>query len=295
MSAMTVVALCHHSVQAAVGTRRGRRVLIRTLCRAELPPGCVINGLVADEPALRDTLADFWQAHRLPRRGVTLLLGGGAFDTRVLNLPHMPPAKITGVVRHELDLSSRAVDPIDDYMVLSHDPHSHTDRVLATRMERHFLDGCVQLARALGWRLRAIDLTMSGLIRLVRAEEAFRALTFLVLVFDGDELDAFLFEQGAFKYATRSRLLFQRGTPESAAEILQKLSGQLQTYQAERSPHTLTQVYFGGESARDMAICAPGVEALGLKAAPFPNSPLIRLPGGRPLADCLYTAGAWLD
>lgn len=295
MSAMTVVMLGHNTVQAAVGSRRGRQVLVQKLRRARLPLNCVRNGLITDETALRDALAKFWQANDLPVRRVTLLLSGGPFETRILTLPHMSPSKTAGVIRHELSLGGKAGDNIDDYMVLARNPHTHTDRVLATRMERCFLEEYIHLARAMGLHLFSIDLAMAGLIRLVRAQAMFRSLTFLVLMFDGDVLDTFLFEQGSYKGTTHSRLQFQRGSPESAAEILQKLSGQLQGYQAEHSPHALTHVYFGGRAARDMAVCAPGVEALGLQAAPFPNSPLVRLPDGWRLADCPFTAGAWMD
>ena len=54
----------------------------------------------------------------------------------------------------------------------------------------------------------------------------------------------------------------------------------------------LTDLYFGGAAAGDLAVCAAGAAALQLRCALFPPSPHVHLPAGWALADCLYTAGS---
>ena len=151
------------------------------------------------------------------------------------------------------------------------------------------------MARALGLGLVSIDLAAAGLIRLVRALPEHRQRTFLVLVPEGRFLSAFLFDRGLYRYAARSRLREPWGTPGCADEILQRVSGIVQFYQTEKSSHPLTHLYFGGGADRELAACAPGAAALGLQAQRFPDSPLVQLPEGWSLADCLYTAGALMD
>ena len=294
MPLTTVLFLCNRTVQAAVGRARGAQAEVQRLCQAELPDGCLINGLITDEALLSEALAEFWRAERLPTRHVALALGSGQFVSRLLELPHLPPARLRTVVSHELSTGSEAEDPLDDYMLLRSDPAANTDTVLATRVEKGFLDGYVALAAGLGLRLDSIDLALAGQIRLVRALPECGGRTFITLVFDGETLNAALYEQGRYKYATRSRLFHPRGSADGAAEILQKVSGLVQFHQAGKSPHPLTDVYFGGEAAGDLAACAPGLAALHLKAGLFPASPRVRLPKGWALADCQYTAGSLL-
>lgn len=295
MAAITVAAVCEGKVQAAVGRRRGRRVQIRQLGEAQLPEGCLTGSLQVDPAALQSALADFWQDQRLPVRRVALLLGGRPFVCRQLCLPHMRPGRLRGVLRHEMDTAGEIADPLDDYMLLDRDLRRGTDTVLATRVERGVIGDWAELARALGLGLVSIDLAAAGLIRLVRALPEHRQRTFLVLVPEGGFLSAFLFDRGLYRYAARSRLREPWGTPGCADEILQRVSGIVQFYQTEKSSHPFTHLYFGGGADRELAACAPGAAALGLQAQRFPDSPLVQLPEGWSLADCLYTAGALMD
>ena len=292
--ARMILYLGSRTVQAAVGVCRGGRVRVRRLCGAELPEGCLINGLIADEARLGEALAAFLRRERLPRRQAALVLGGGQFVSRLLRLPHLPPAQLRAVVSHELSAGSAAADPLDDYMLLDRDAARRTDTVLATRVEKSVLNPYIALAHTLGLRLCTIDLAQAGLIRLVRALPEHSRRTFILLVFEGETFSASLFENGQYKYATRGRLFHPRGSADGAAEILQKVSGLVQFHQAGKSPHPLTDVYFGGEAAGDLAACAPGLAALHLKAGLFPASPRVRLPKGWALADCQYTAGSLL-
>ena len=106
---------------------------------------------------------------------------------------------------------------------------------------------------------------------------------------------AFLLPGASSGSAPRPRWREPWGTPGCADEILQRVSGIVQFYQTEKSSHPLTHLYFGGGADRELAACAPGTAALGLQAQRFPDSPLVQLPEGWSLADCLYTAGALMD
>ena len=81
--ARMILYLGSRTVQAAVGVCRGGRVRVRRLCGAELPEGCLINGLIADEARLGEALAAFLRRERLPRRQAVLVLGGGQFVSRL--------------------------------------------------------------------------------------------------------------------------------------------------------------------------------------------------------------------
>ena len=129
-----------------------------------------------------------------------------------------------------------------------------TDTVLATRVEKSVLDPYIALANTLGLRLCTIDLAQG------RADSAGAGRcpstarrTFILLVFEGETFSASLFENGQYKYATRGRLFHPRGTAESAAEILQKVSGMAQFQKTGANAPALTDLYFGGAAAGDLA------------------------------------------
>ena len=184
-----------------------------------------------------------------------------------------------------------ATAPLDDYMLLSTDKKTKADTVLATRVESAVIETYINLAAACGLKLYSIDLALAGQIKLVRATPALADKSFVVLQFDGDSLIAGLYENGQYKYSTRSRLFNPRGTEASGTEIGQKLSGLVQFQTAAKSEHPIKAVYFGGSTAADMAACTPACRALQLEAALYPETPNVKLPEGVRLADIALAAG----
>ena len=88
--ARMILYLGSRTVQAAVGVCRGGRVRVRRLCGAELPEGCLINGLIADEARLGEALAAFFAA-----RAPAAAAGGAGFGRRAVCQPPFkaaPPA-----------------------------------------------------------------------------------------------------------------------------------------------------------------------------------------------------------
>lgn len=290
MASLTSLYLCNRTVYAAVGTPARGGAVLRTLCQAELPEGCLINGIVTNEAALTAGLKDFFAANALPARRVALVLNGTQFVHKVLTLPDLPEKKLRPIVTRELGVPPEG-QYLDDWMLLRRDARAHTQTVLATRVDKTVLDHYVALTKAAGLTLCGVDIGLACLIQLVRAIPALTDKTFVLLEFDGDNLYAVLFVQGQYSYSSRSRLFHPRGTQEAAAEIAQKLSGLLQFHLTNKSEHRITDVYFGGCSADELEQCRPGAEALGLAAALLPDSPAIRLPAGCALADAAFPAG----
>ena len=163
--------------------------------------------------------------------------------------------------------------------------------MLATRVESAVIENYIHLATACGLKLHSIDLALAGQIKLVGATPALAKQSFVVLQFDGDSLIAGLYEEGQYKYSTRSRLFNPRGTEASGAEIGQKLSGLIQFQTAAKSEHPITAVYFGGSTPADLAACAPACQTLRLDAAEYPETVNVKLPEGVKLADVALAAG----
>lgn len=292
MASMTSLYLCNRTVYAAVGSPARGGAALSVVCQAELPEGCLINGIITNEAALTAALKEFFSANALPAKRVALVLGGSQFQHKVLTLPDLPDKKLRSIVTKELGMGAGS-QTLDDWMLLRRDMKAHSQTVLATRVERSVIEGLLSLAKGAGLTLCCIDTGLSCLIKLVRAIPALAGRTFILLAFDGENLAALLFVQGQYSYSTRSRLFNTRGTPEAAAEIAQKLSGILQFHLTNKSDHRITDVYFAKCGAGELESCRPGAEALGLTVSMLPDAPGLRLPSGCCAADAVFAAGSF--
>ena len=292
MASMTSLYLCNRTVYAAVGSPARGGAALSVVCQAELPEGCLINGIITNEAALTAALKEFFSANALPAKRVALVLGGSQFQHKVLTLPDLPDKKLRSIVTKELGMGAGS-QTLDDWMLLRRDMKAHSQTVLATRVERSVIEGLLSAAKGAGLTLCCIDTGISCLIKLVRAIPALAGRTFILLAFDGENPAALLFVQGQYSYSTRSRLFNTRGTPEAAAEIAQKLSGILQFHLTNKSDHRITDVYFAKCGAGELESCRPGAEALGLTVSMLPDAPGLRLPSDCCAADAVFAAGSF--
>ena len=292
MPVLTSLYLCNRTVYAAVGVPAANGARVTAACQTELPEGCLINGIITNEGELTAALQGFFAANSLPTHRVALAAGGSQFNQRGLTLPGLNVKKRAAVLTRELSSGGADVTaPLDDYMLLSTDKKSKADTVLATRVESAVIENYIHLATACGLKLHSIDLALAGQIKLVGATPALAKQSFVVLQFEGDSLIAGLYEEGQYKYSTRSRLFNPRGTQASGTEIGQKLSGLIQFQTAAKSAHPITAGYFGGSTPADLAACTPACQALRLDAAEYPEPVNVKLPEGVKLADVALAAG----
>lgn len=292
MATFTSLYLCNQNVHAAVGSASRNRVQIQKVCHAELPEGCLINGVITNETALAQGLQAFFSANGLSGKKVALTLSSSQFLVRMMTLPAMPEKKLRVVIQREFASAGECAAPLDDYLPLSHSAAANTDTLLAIRIDKPMLDPYIALAQELGWTIHSIDVAQACEIKLVRFLPALREKTFLLLVFDGENLYSTLYDQGAYKHAIRSRLFNTRGTAESGAEITQKVSGLVQFHISSKGVSPITDVYFAGATDADLVVCTPGIEALQLQISPFPDAGgSIKMPQGCPLYDNVFTIG----
>ena len=229
MASLASLYLCSRTVYAAVGSPTAKGARITAAAAAQLPEGCLINGVITNEADLAEALKAFFARHKLPTGRVALIVGGSQFVHRVISLPAMSEKKRLAVLAHELSSGgAETTAPLDDYMLLARDAKTRADTVLATRVEQSVIAGYAALAKAAGFKLYSIDLGLAAPIKAVRTIPALQSETFVLLHFDDDTVSACLFVKGQYTYSTRSRLFNPRGSAESGAEIAQKLSGILQ-------------------------------------------------------------------
>lgn len=295
MATTTSLYLCNRTVYAAVGKPGAKKVRISAFCQADLPEGCMINGVITNEAALTAGLREFLQRNALPTRRVALILNGTQFQHKLLTLPSLNQKRMYRLISREMAAAgSETPDPLDDYMLLRH--QKNNDLVLATRVEKSTVDAFMALCQNLNLNVTSIDTGLACMIKLVERMPVLAGKTFIHLQFDGENMFALLFEKGAYRYSTRGRLFNRRGTPEFGAEMMQKLSGIVQFHAANKSENQITNVTFGGCSQQDLDCCRSGCEVLNLAASFLPECPgTVQLPAGCRLGDAAFLAGNLIE
>lgn len=290
MPVVTALYLTDQEVQAAAGSVGWRHADVRRVARAELPQGCVVNGMAEDPFALSRALKLFFSHNGLPAHRVRLVLDGSFFALRVLTLPTLAERKLGAVVARELCVGSHAVQPLTDYMVLRRDHRAHQTTVLAARVEKSVLDCYLALARDAELKLCGVDAAPAALARAAGMVEQLRGGDFLLAALEGEGLYAARFTAGLYQDGIGARLFNTRGTAASGAEIRQKLALLLQ-----RQPGPAPKVlYFCGAGQQELEMFGPACAGLGLRVAQLPQPGGMALPQGVRLCDAVHPLGGLL-
>lgn len=294
--ALTTVYLCNNHVHVAVGTPGAKQITLRQVLELQLEEGCLINGVITNDTALGAQLSTFWRANDLPIKDVALVIDSTQFLSKMVQVPAMAPKKQMEVAKNELAPMETRQDPVVDYMVLRTDKKTKTDTLLASSVERSFLQQYVAIFEKIGISLCSIDTALACYLKLMDFMPVFQEKTCILLIFDGDNLQAILLENGHYKYSSRSRLFNQHGTPEFGTEVTSQLSSTIQFQLSDKSGYTITDVFFCGCDEFDFTVCMDGCRTLRLEANMLPDDGNIILPNTNVrLGDCVYVAGNYIS
>jgi type IV pilus assembly protein PilM len=153
---------------AAVETSSGG-VAIERAARAQLAPGVVKEGEVADVDTLADVLRQLFAEHKLGRR-VRLGVSNQRIVMRTLDLPPLRDAKeIASAVRFQAQ--EHIPMPLEQAVLEHHSlgivetPDGPRTRVVLVAARRDMIDGLLAAIRGAGLRPEGIDLSAFAMIR----------------------------------------------------------------------------------------------------------------------------------
>lgn len=254
----TVIYLSNQDVKALVGTGAGGRASVERVCRAQAPEGVIINGVVADEDVFIEFLADFWEKNKLPRKGVTLLLGSAQAVTKLILAPKMNHRKMMEYLPREFASVERTTDPVYSYITIGQE--GAKSRILASMVDRSFLEPHVKRFQALGIRLESAAMATVAGIYALNYLSYLRDKTCMVQFLDGMSLLDVLYVDGKYYQFSRSRVFGQRGTPAFGVECARSISKQQQFLKTLQVESEMTHVYLGGEfSEEDYEVCRDSI------------------------------------
>lgn len=156
------IAAAHVSVNGSIVIQDGGR--------AELEPGVVRDGEVADSDALAEALRDLWREHKDLDKKVRIGVANARTVVRTLHLPPIDDAKqLATAIRFQA--ADEIPMPLEDAVLDHHTvgivdtPDGPRLRVVLVAARRDMIVDMLTAARAAGLKPAAIDLSAFGMVR----------------------------------------------------------------------------------------------------------------------------------
>ncbi len=126
-----------------------------------------------------------WQQHRLPTRGITLVLPDEAVATKTITAPSMPENKLEELVRHEMRPREDQLAAAD-YVPLGTDAEA-VSSCSALPAAKETMEEYLAMTDRLGLRLQSVTVTMAGRLKLLHAMQSMQGKTCIWLCFEGQQ------------------------------------------------------------------------------------------------------------
>ena len=163
------VAAAHVSVNGSIAIQDGGR--------AELEPGIVRDGEVADSEALAEALRTLWSEHKSLDKRVRIGVANARIVVRTMHLPPISDVKqLAGAVRFQAadEIPMPLEDAVLDFQSLGvvDTPAGARQKIVLVAARREMILDTLTAARAAGLKPMGIDLSAFGMVRALQSAGA---------------------------------------------------------------------------------------------------------------------------
>ena len=241
-----VVFLSNTNIQIASGSPASDGVKVSKLISSPLPEGAVLNGVVMDQEKLTEAIKLAWQANKLPKSEVTLIINSPQLRANRVDAPILADKKTTEYIERETKDSEygRFQNPVTGWYVVSKDAKVKTQRVVYETAEIDFVKKYVEIFANSGLKLKSIHNGVQLATEYFTKQAAGKTILYMIL--DGKSLVTIFFAEGEYYYDSTSRVFAQPGTPEFAREIYSSISSIRQFISAQHLNETVKDIMFSG-------------------------------------------------
>lgn len=256
------VYLGEDEIRTALG-RAGKKIEIHDCCRIRLEEGTLINDVVTEEEAVKAVLADIRERYGKYRRSVYLTMGGNQIITKVMQVPRLARRHMLELVKQELSdliLPSEENSYVYDYSVIRRKNRDNKGRtILCVAMKRKVVAEYENLFSECGLKLKAIDVAVGGVNRLVDFLPVFHEKTFILAVADGRNLMTSIYIDGVYTYTNRMRLVEERGRKGCTEEMEKVIRSVIHFCRVQKEEFELDFVCICGISEKEREFLIPGI------------------------------------
>lgn len=264
----TSICISNETLQAVTGTYTGRRINVKEYAAVPLPDGSVINGVITDEHRFGQALDELClKFHKNAFSNVRIVMASNQIYVKRMLVPPLSSKQMLEYVANAFTEVGNNEELLFDYTLLGkEDPATGTPALLCAA-QKSLIASYVSLFTARQISISCIDTMHTSQLKLIRLLPSTKTQSCIVLAFDGNNLSATLYIDGQFRFANRTRLFAERGTPEGFTEVERMVSSILQFNLSERSGATITNVYMTGLHENETPVIGRIETAFGLEAA----------------------------
>ena len=241
-----VVFLSNTNIQIASGSAASDGVRVSKLISSPLPEGAVLNGVVMNKETVIEAIKLAWQANKLPKSEVTLIINSPQLRANRVDAPILADKKTTEFIERETHDSEygRFQNPVTGWYVVGKDAKAKTQKVVYETAEIDFVNNYVDIFAQAGLKLKSIHNGVQLGTEYFTKQASGKTVLYMIL--DGKSLVTIFFAEGKYYYDSTSRVFGQPGTPEFAREIYASISSIRQFISAQHLTETVKDILFCG-------------------------------------------------
>ena len=260
----TVVYLANQQMQVVTGNLKNRKICVEQSFEAEAPEGSIINGIVMDTELFVDFMKEFWAAHKLPAKDVTLVVNSSKFTGKTIEMPELNEKKTYEFIAREFaDL--RKENCLYSYLPLGA-AKGKTKRLYAESIEPDFIKDYVEIFREIGVQLKSIVSGESSLIGFTAMTVGKAYQTFSLIIADSSILTTILWIDGSFYYFNSTRCFHEQETEEYATDVAKSVSQLIQFMQAHQIEQQMECIVIAGIDRENLPMYQNAVDQMGIPA-----------------------------
>jgi Tfp pilus assembly PilM family ATPase len=288
---VTTVYIGNDTLKVMTGQVSGNKIQVKKCVKIPMEEGLILNGVLLNAGVIQTKLEETFKSAQIPKKGIHLVIDGSSVSIKVLKVPLLPPKKMLGRLQSEftdMNLSGMVMD----YSIVTPKNEEGTATILASVVQREFIENYVKLFREAKLELECIDVSSNSIMKLCRKIKSVSDTTFSMMVLDNNILVQTLFVNGIFKMVRRNRLLSQRGTEEFDKEVEKNISNMIQFNRSEKTGSEIGCFYLCGFPEEIKQKFIKYREDTGVDVAAFPViSNEILMAGAEQPTDWVYNLG----
>lgn len=277
MAKQTEIYIGASEIQAVVYSGGSRNVTITGFHTYTLPEGCMINGLIMNEEAFLDAVAEFVSECRFKLNKARLLVDSSQIMLKSLAVPDkMQKKQILYAVHAELSSLDNKKEAVYEYSEIKPRREGTSRDVLCCGMDKELMEQYKTAFDRVGVKVSGIHVVPGCIIHMVERVPAFCERTIILCVLDGQNAVIYLFANGSYIMHSRNRLLTKRGDEKIAGELLGRISTMNQFSQSQRDFEKVSKVYFCGLDNDEAKGCQVVQDTFGLEVETYSMESMFR-------------------
>lgn len=267
---ITSVYISNEKIQVLTGDldKKGR-LDVKACMYVTLPEKAITNGVVSDELGLKESIQKLWDKYNLPKKDVSLVIDSSTILNKKVACPILPKNSIPNIVQDEFRDVEGFANFLFDYTVLE-DGSKGEPLLFANAVGKELVAAYIRSFKGCGIELNRINTAINAEISLIKANPATTNDTEIVVNLDPANLTSVLYIDGVYSFASRSRLMEERGSEASRMEIVRALSSLIQFARSENSQKPVKAVYICGMVESEADLCPKISAMLGCPVSTLP-------------------------